>query len=132
MRDINEIILHCSDSDVAAHDDIEVIRGWHVNERGWSDVGYHYFIQSNGNIQKGRQWGRIGAHCAGRNKHTLGICLHGRDEFTQAQFDSLEELIERIELELGTLMVNGHYKYSEKTCPNFDVEQFNESRWADL
>ena len=34
MREINKIIIHCSDSDYGHHDNIEVIRYWH-KKRGW-------------------------------------------------------------------------------------------------
>jgi len=131
VRKIDEIILHCSDSDILAHDDISVIRTWHL-ARGFNDVGYHYFIKKDGTVQKGRVWSKVGAHCKGRNTHSIGICLHGKDDFTEAQFDSLRELLERISLELGGLQINGHYKYSDKTCPNFDVEAFKQTLWAEL
>ena len=36
MRDINKIILHCSATREGQNISTETIRGWHVNERGWS------------------------------------------------------------------------------------------------
>ena len=132
IRKINEIIIHCSDSDVKAHDDIKVIRDWHVNERGWSDVGYHYFIRKDGTIQKGRLLDTVGAHCKGHNKHSVGVCLSGRHKFTQRQFDALEMLIDRLYVQFGAIPVYGHYEFSKKTCPNFDVEQFMIRQWETL
>ena len=133
MRKIDKIILHCSDSDIKAHDDVRVIREWH-KKRNFKDIGYHYYIRKDGMIQKGRTWGTVGAHCRGQNKASLGICLGGRYKFTQKQFESLRELLNRIERELGELDIYGHYAFSEKTCPNFDVEQFvNDFRgWEEL
>lgn len=126
MRKISKIILHCSDSDNPAHDDISVIRDWHVNERGWSDVGYHYFITSKGDIQKGRDERTPGAHCYGQNAYSIGICLHGIDQFTEIQFRMLAKLIKHLLKENESIIeVSGHYKYSDyKTCPNFDVDDF--------
>ena len=135
MRKIEEIILHCSDSDIKAHDDIKVIREWHL-KRGFNDVGYHYYIRKDGTIQKGRLWSKMGAHCKGQNKHSLGICLGGRHKFTQKQFDALTHLLVRLEFDFGALPVKGHYDYSDKTCPNFDVDEFMgefyNKRWEDL
>ena len=53
-RTVDKVFIHASDSDWKHHDDISVIRKWHVDENGWGDVGYHYFIKRNGTIQKGR------------------------------------------------------------------------------
>ena len=74
MRNINLIVLHHSQSDITAHDDIGVIREWH-KERGFKDVGYHYFIRKDGMIQKGRQLDVVGAHCKGKNKSSIGIVI---------------------------------------------------------
>ena len=66
MREINKIIVHCSDSDVKAHDDISVIKGWYVNERNFNDVGYHFFFyKKDGTVQKGRDLATIGAQAKG-------------------------------------------------------------------
>ena len=124
MRNINKIIIHCSDSDIDSHDDISVIDRWH-KERGWAGVGYHYFIQSNGNIQVGRDIRDVGAHAYGHNGDSIGICLHGRNKFTESQFKMLAMLIKYYTKEFSIKEVEGHYHYdSNKTCPNFDVNWF--------
>lgn len=51
------------------------IRGWrnyHVNGRGWADLGYNYVITQAGRIYTGRG-NRVGAHCAGHNSTTIGV-----------------------------------------------------------
>jgi N-acetylmuramoyl-L-alanine amidase len=126
MRKLNKIILHCSDSDIKGHDNIEVIKRWHVEERGWKDVGYHFFIQSNGNIQAGRPVSHIGSHTIGENLNSIGICLHGRHNFTQLQFDSLRRLVNVLRGEYGALTIHGHCEFAPKTCPNFDYKKLFE------
>ena len=124
MRQINKIIVHCSDSDIPAHDDIETIRKWHVLENGWSDVGYHYFIQSNGNIQKGRDEARPGAHTRGHNQDSIGICLHGKNEFADTQFFALNTVIRSLLYAFPKAEIYGHRDFdNNKTCPNFDVNE---------
>lgn len=131
MRKINKIIIHCSESDNPEHDDIEVIRKWHTSpspydpSKPWSDVGYHYFIQKDGTIQKGRDEDIVGAHCFGENQNSIGICLHGIDLFSEMQFRHLNNLICDISGRHGIKEIGGHYQYDDrKTCPNFDIPEF--------
>lgn len=122
MRQINKIIIHHSDSDNPNHDHIDVINMWHT-DRGFRCVGYHYFIQSNGTIQHGRSIHEMGAHCHGHNRDSIGICLHGKDNFTDMQFESLRLLVEHLKfMSERELTVHGHCEFSEKTCPNFDYK----------
>lgn len=127
MRNINLIIVHCSDSDIPGHDNIETIRKWHIEENGWSDVGYHYFITKDGEVHSGRSLERAGAHCKGFNKSSIGICLSGRNEFTEEQFQSLRDIIkdELIpNLGLSIIDILGHRDLNKgKSCPNFDVQE---------
>lgn len=124
MRTVNKVIIHCADTPSSMDIGVNEIRHWHVDERGWSDVGYHYVIRRDGTIEVGRMEDVQGAHCSGQNAQSLGICLVGRDEFTDEQFSSLEKLVQSIEVRYGLVEVCGHYKYSTKTCPNFSVEEW--------
>ena len=132
MRKINKIILHCSLSDVPAHDDIAIIDQWH-KERGWKGVlhngkriycGYHYFLTSNGKLQYGRPIGDAGAHCRGHNHDSIGICLHGKDRFHPAQFGTLRKLLESLDFALRIKDVYGHCDFDSKKpfCPGFDYK----------
>ena len=58
----NYIVIHCSATRANQHVTIEDIRHWHVVERGWSDIGYHWIIDRNGIIHKGRDSRLSGAH----------------------------------------------------------------------
>jgi len=144
MRAIERIYIHCSDS---LWGEIEEIRQWHL-QRGFSDIGYHYlicnqfpFYQSlkddlpdlsyDGRVQNGRSLDVPGAHVHGDNRNTVGICLVGISEFTQAQLEALFKLmgtlLERFNLRVSDVL--GHYEYwTERTqkplksCPNIDME----------
>lgn len=124
MRNISKIIVHCSDSDYPHHDNIEIIRKWHVEERKWKDIGYHYVITKNGIIFCGRRLETAGAHCRGHNWDSIGICLTGKKIFSEEQFEALRCLVNNLRLTLGTLPVFPHNFYDKgKTCPNFDLEK---------
>ena len=79
-REVDRVFLHCSASDNAEHDDIQIIRRWHTDPepqgRGWSDVGYHFFIRKDGEIQEGRPLTRTPAAQAGHNTGTIAIVTH--------------------------------------------------------
>lgn len=130
MREINKIIVHCSDSNVKSHDNIETIRGWHVKERGYSDIGYHYVITQDGVIHEGRPLSIAGAHAYGHNTGSIGICLTGKSVFTQRQHVALSGLLFGLKqaFDIKPSNIIGHYDVSIKTCPNFDVPKiFNKS-----
>ena len=87
MRKINEIIIHCSDTQEGCDVTAKEIRSWHTapkekGGRGWRDIGYHYVIRLDGTIELGRPLEKAGAHCIGRkgedhNSHSIGICYIG-------------------------------------------------------
>ena len=135
MRLINEIIIHCSDTPEGRDTSLEEIRSWHI-ARGFSDIGYHYVIHIDGSVGVGRSLDKIGAHCYGHNRNSVGICYIGgrtkdnksiKDTRTLEQIESLKSLVNSLKTCLPTInKVSGHYEYSTKTCPNFDVKkEFN-------
>ena len=137
-----KIIIHCSDSEWG---DADIIDYWH-RERGFDENGYNkiilngrnssqasYDIRIDGIIEDGRPLTKQGAHCKGHNHDSIGICLIGVDEFTLAQYKSLKELCERLMEEYGISSddIYGHNEFSDKTCPNFNVDDFVEAHLAE-
>lgn len=142
MRPLNEIIVHCT----ATHPDfmesrkmadkVAEIRRWHVEGRGWSDIGYHYLIDRDGSVMEGRPIERTGAHVKGHNTGTIGVSLFGghgssendrfEDNFTPAQDFALRQLLHKLQRQYGIKKVTGHNQYAAKACPGFNVP-----RWLD-
>jgi len=121
-RKVNRVFLHCSASDIPSHDDVEVIRSWHLN-RGFDDIAYHFFIHKNGKISKGRSIEKIPASQKGHNVKTISICLHGYrvENFTYAQFQSLRKLsLEINKAYYERISFHGHCEVASKACPIFD------------
>jgi N-acetylmuramoyl-L-alanine amidase len=124
-RKINRVFLHCSASDVEKHDDVSVMRDWHVNGRKWSDVGYHLFIKKDGTVQDGRSLERTPCSAKGHNTSTIAICCHGlkREKFTQQQFNSIHDLCNQINIEYdGKVSFHGHVEVANKSCPVYDYK----------
>ena len=140
MRPINLIVVHCSSSDNPKDDSPEQIKKlhtgniktpaiwgkYHINCFGWSDIGYHYIITKDGQIQTGRPIERPGSHAKGYNSTSIGVCLTGEKEFTELQFQSLRKLSKELILKhkLSIIDIVPHNKLNKgKACPNFDLDQ---------
>lgn len=134
---IAEVILHCSATRPGwlAREGVvaktEEIRRWHL-ARGWRDIGYHFLVDRDGTLSKGRPVHEIGAHTRSHNRHTLGICLiggHGAaatdsfgDHFTEPQREALRQLLAWLREETGFDTLSGHNDYAAKGCPGFKVQ----------
>ena len=129
IREIKTITIHCSDSDIIAHDNIAVIKAWHTdpppNGRGWKDVGYHFFIRQNGTIEVGRPISIIPCSAKNHNANTVAICLSGRKDFSLLQFKSAAKLCQDLLDIFGINRKNifpHNYFNPNKSCPNFNIE----------
>ena len=75
-RTITDIILHCTATPEGKAVTVASIKAGHL-ARGFKDIGYHYIIDLDGTIHKGRDESIIGAHCTGFNAHSIGISYIG-------------------------------------------------------
>jgi N-acetyl-anhydromuramyl-L-alanine amidase AmpD len=129
MRELKEIIVHCSATPLEMDIGAKEIKGWHTS-KGWSDIGYHYVIRRDGDIETGRPIEKIGSHVRGRNRKSIGICLIGGVDgskrpdanFTLNQYQALHSLISLLRNKYGDLELHGHRDYSTKACPSFNVQ----------
>lgn len=144
-RRLKNIFVHCSSSPWG---EVMVFDEWH-KKRGWSGVGYHYIILNgrpfadvdywgflDGQIEAGRhldddpifEADEVGAHVAGRNSSSIGVCLVGKKAFTDNQLvvakSLLLKLVDHFDLTIADVL--GHYEdpNTEKTCPNIPMEYF--------
>lgn len=76
MRIITLVIIHCSATPQGVRLSFDDCRREHIR-RGFSDIGYHFYITRNGEIHRGRPLEKIGAHCQNHNRHSIGICYEG-------------------------------------------------------
>ena len=121
------LVVHCSDT---ADDDALTGRDIHDMHLsfGWDGVGYHRIIGRDGVIEYGRPDYWIGAHVKGFNEVSLGVCLIGRQDFTDAQFAALETILRDWRYVYPDAQICGHrdFDYTDKTCPNCNVGQWCE------
>lgn len=142
MRNITHIVIHCSatpEGRVVTAADIDRMH----KQRGFSKIGYHRFVRLDGTVERGRPDSLIGAHVAGHNTASIGICYAGgvgaagkaKDTRTPAQKASLRKLVDEYLAKYPGARVVGHRDLSPdldkdgkverhewlKECPCFDV-----------
>ena len=130
-RQTKKIIIHASQTTVNHDIGVDEIKKWHT-DKGWSDIGYHFVVRLNGEIERGRNIMLEGAHCKGHNHDSIGICYVGgalnKDETgdtrTEEQKKSLLNLIDFLQKTYGNLDTYGHKNFTDlKDCPFFDAKE---------
>jgi hypothetical protein len=144
------IVLHCSATKPNQIIGRDAIREWHIG-KGWADIGYAAVVKRNGLIEFGRHFDDIGAHVAGWNGSTVGVCLVGGlypdgseavDDFeglyTVEQKHALVDLVQVLKAAYPDALIVGHRDLSPdtnhdgritqsewlKSCPGFDVKKW--------
>ena len=132
MRTINKIIVHCSATREGENYTVDTIRSWHVDGRGWSDIGYHFYIDIYGQIHKGRDISRIGAHTKGLNRNSIGVCYCGgvekdgktpKDTRYDCQKEALLAVLRTLKAMYPEAKIHGHRDFARKACPSFDATE---------
>jgi hypothetical protein len=163
-RAVGTLVVHCSASpsgkwlggrqpwQVGYRTAPTVIDQWHL-QRGFlrqaaalarfnadlPSIGYHFVVDLDGRVFTGRHLDETGAHVAGHNARSVGICLVGGAERTAryqlAQWRSLALLVQALLQRFAHASVVGHRDLSPdadgdgkveshewlKTCPGFNV-----------
>ena len=130
MRRIDEIIIHCTATIEGKDFKAKDIDKWH-KAKGWKGIGYHYVIDLDGTIEKGRDESVVGAHCTGHNQHSIGIVYVGgldknqkpKDTRTEQQKESLWEILRQLLCKYPKARICGHNQFANKACPCFDVQK---------
>lgn len=142
-RKITDIVVHCTASKEGVPLTVERIREMH-KANGWSDIGYHYVVDLQGDVHNGRDVDISGAHVSGHNAHSIGVVYVGgldgggkpKDTRTQEQKASLLSLLIDLKMMYPDAKISGHRDFSPdlnhngiiepkewiKECPCFDAK----------
>ncbi len=142
-RKIDTIIVHCAATSTNSDVTTEEIAHWHIHDRHFRDIGYHYIVDPKGIIHLGRPLNEMGAHCKGHNATSIGICYIGgldsqgkpTDTRTPLQQLAIKHLIALLVNEFKIYDVLGHRDLSPdingdgqitsvdwiKMCPCYDA-----------
>ena len=116
-EDIMEKIIEINDNLTGST--IEDIHSWHL-QRGWTGVGYHFFIKKDGSIYRGRPEDTIGAHTSGNNSNSIGICFEGKytiQTMPESQIKAGQELVSYLKNKYGITKIKKHKDFMATDCP---------------
>lgn len=131
LHHVKYIIVHCSATAFGFDAGTETLRLIHL-QRGFDDVGYHWIIKINGDIEAGRSENLQGAHCEGHNHHSIGVCYVGgldadgqpANTLTANQDVALVALCKNLKKKYPMAKIVGHSQIANKCCPCFNVEKW--------
>ena len=132
-REVRLLVIHCSATRYDRDFPVEALRSSH-KARGFADIGYHFYITRDGELHRCRPVNQIGAHAAGWNDKSIGICYEGgldeqgrpADTRTYAQRCTLMDLLRQLRRDYPEARILGHYQlspYIRKACPCFDARE---------
>jgi hypothetical protein len=100
------------------------IQSYHMDVKGWCDIGYHYLMSRDGQLWEGRRDTLLGAHAGGNNTGNLGVSVigsHDATPLTDTQLHSLASLLRGLSDTKGIALerskIKGHREYNPTTCP---------------
>jgi len=113
-----EVIVHHSEGPVTQS--VRSIQDFHMDDRGWDDIGYNFLVDHLGRAYEGRGWLTVGAHAVGHNTSGIGVCVIGSDgpDITAAALATVRELYDEACRRAGrTLPARGHGDVNPTDCP---------------
>jgi N-acetylmuramoyl-L-alanine amidase len=93
-------------------------------------VAYHFYIELDGTIKKGRDIDKSGAHCKNHNRNSIGVCYCGgveadgktpKDTRTPEQKESLLHVLKTLMAMFPLATIYSHNEFANKACPSFDA-----------
>lgn len=119
----NYIVLHHR----AGNGTAESIHAEH-SSKGWSGIGYHFYVRKDGTVYRGRPLDKCGAHCIPCNASSVGVCFEGSFEtesMSAAQIRAGRELVTYLRGIYPKAEVKRHKDMDSTACPgrNFPFEE---------
>lgn len=130
MLEVRYLVVHCTATQLSQRVSVEKLDSWH-KAKGWSGIGYHWYIDRDGHIFPGRSETQAGAHVKGYNQHAIGICYEGginvqsqpADTRTEKQKIALLFVLKELKKSYPQAIILGHRDFPNvyKACPCFDA-----------
>ncbi|CAH2012669.1 unnamed protein product [Acanthoscelides obtectus] len=122
------VVVHHSASQICTDEEsckryVRSVQHFHMDIRGWEDIGYNFLIGGDGKVYEGRGWGIHGAHDKRHNSVSLGVSLIGNFQETEPLLIQLETLKNLLECGVNTNRIQkeyrmiGHRQSTPTLCP---------------
>ncbi|GFR09295.1 peptidoglycan recognition protein 1 [Trichonephila clavata] len=102
---------------------MRTIQNFHIDDRGWDDIGYNFLIGGDGRVYMGRGWDRVGAHTYGFNRIAVAFSLMGDFSHklpSELMLNATKSLIECAKNEnhvISNYKLHGHRDAGCTECP---------------
>lgn len=124
-RKINLIVIHCSATRSNQRFTVDDLRACHNARFHGKGIGYHYYIERDGQLYQTRDEEEIGMHARHYNAHSIGICYEGgldekgrdADTRTPAQRAALIALLRSLMVDYPDAEIMGHCELPEQRIP---------------
>lgn len=100
------------------------IQSYHMNVKGWCDIGYHFLVSRDGRVWQGRPVTKLGSHAGGANTGNVGVAVigsHDTTPVTDAQVTAIADLIAAVAratgIKINRTTIKGHREYKDTSCP---------------
>lgn len=102
---------------------VRSIQDFHMDGRGWADIGYNFLVDTSGRIYEGRGWLVVGAHAPDHNSSGIGVCMIGRDgDATPAAKRAIRWLYDEAVRQAGRNLAKlGHRDVYATSCPGNEL-----------
>ncbi|MBP3639321.1 MAG: N-acetylmuramoyl-L-alanine amidase [Muribaculaceae bacterium] len=144
MRDIKQIVIHCSAGSQRQHA-ADIVR-YHTSPAargglGWSAPGYHYIVEADGTVVHTWPEDRPSNGVRGHNATSVNVCYTGGvdlsrprpypavDNRTPAQRAAIRRLLSELHGRYPAARIMGHRDFPgvHKACPCFDaITEYND------
>ena len=130
MRKIKYIAIHCT----ATSQDTKVssILNYWKNTLNWKNPGYHFIIETNGNVIQLQPIEKASNGVRGYNGETINVCYIGgkvMDDRTKEQKISMRSLLVGLKSQFKDATIQGHKDFANvsKSCPRFNaIKEFED------
>lgn len=139
-KQLKYLVIHCTATPEQRKVTSDDIRKWHLEERGWSRLGYSDMIHLDGTLEnltpfnlnnEVESWeltyGTKGINDVSRHVVYVGgldSIGDAHDTRTIGQLFTLEIYVKYMILRHPLIEVAGHNQFSDKYCPSFDVPEW--------
>lgn len=127
-RNVNKLIFHCTATQQNAT--VASIQRYWKESLKWKSPGYHIIVKPDGSWTQLADFNHTVNGVARMNSTSInisyigGIDRNGRslDNRTEQQKEIFENIYECFKEKMPKLTFHGHYEFSNKACPSFNVD----------